>query len=369
MSSKQTTFLCIGDQHMDTVNAPTIDIFIQEVLRHILDTNPDYIVCMGDMLHYHNTVYTPTLNKSYEFIDRISRLKPTYIIVGNHDMRGPSCFLDEQSHWMNALKKWENVVIVDKVVSLDIPSNRRVIFVPYVPPKRFIDALDTLSGWGDSSCIFAHQEFYGCKMGAIDSVEGDKWDINHPPVISGHIHDRQRSQENIFYTGSSIQTSFGDSSDKTISLVTVYDTPQCTNTVGGITFRDHMVHSLQLELRLPKKKILYMNVGDLPEWKLPDKVLKDEDTLTDTYRLTVKGTPAEFKVFKKSSKYKEIIRQDIKVVFKHSNQQPKVLEVDNKSQNTCTSFQSILLKLIEDEKDEGLRQELLHYFREISKKS
>ena len=82
----------------------------------------------------------------------------------------------------------------------------------------------------------------------------------------------------------------------------------------------------------------------------------------------MKGTPAEFKVFKKSSKYKEIIRQDIKVVFKHSNQQPKVLEVDNKSQNTCTSFQSILLKLIEDEKDEGLRQELLHYFREISKK-
>ena len=73
---------------MDTVNAPTIDIFIQEVVRHILTTNPDYIVCMGDMLHYHNTVYTPTLNKSYEFIDRISSLKPTYIIVGNHDMRG-----------------------------------------------------------------------------------------------------------------------------------------------------------------------------------------------------------------------------------------------------------------------------------------
>ena len=44
-----------------------------------------------------------------------------------------------------------------------------------------------------------------------------QWMKDYPNIISGHIHDRQQPQPNIFYTGASLQTSFGDSSDKTIS--------------------------------------------------------------------------------------------------------------------------------------------------------
>ncbi len=43
------------------------------------------------------------------------------------------------------------------------------------------------------------------KMGAIESIEGDKWDHSFPLVISGHIHSEQRPQKNIFYPGSVIQ--------------------------------------------------------------------------------------------------------------------------------------------------------------------
>ncbi len=35
-------------------------------------------------------------------------------------------------------------------------------------------------------------------MGAIESIEGDKWDHSFPLVISGHIHSEQRPQKNIF---------------------------------------------------------------------------------------------------------------------------------------------------------------------------
>ncbi len=50
--------------------------------------------------------------------------------------------------------------------------------VPYVPPGRFVEALNIIDNewWKNVNCIFAHQEFYGCKMGAIESIEGDKWD-------------------------------------------------------------------------------------------------------------------------------------------------------------------------------------------------
>jgi hypothetical protein len=67
------------------------------------------------------------------------------------------------------------------------------------------------------AAIFAHQEFYGVKMGAIESKIGDKWDEKNPVVISGHIHQWQRLQSNIFYTGTPRQIGFGDKTKKSIS--------------------------------------------------------------------------------------------------------------------------------------------------------
>ena len=95
------------------------------------------------------------------------------------------------------MKNWKNVIIVD-TVTIDIINNCKISFVPYVQNGMFQKALDTRgTEWEDSCCIFAHQEFYGCKMGAIVSEDGDKWDINYPEIISGHIHDVQRPQSNI----------------------------------------------------------------------------------------------------------------------------------------------------------------------------
>ena len=77
----------------------------------------------------------------------------------------------------------------------------KFLFVPYVPPGRFVEALETYKNinWKDVDCIFAHQEFYGCKMGAILSEEGDKWESKWPLVVSGHIHSRQWINKNIYY--------------------------------------------------------------------------------------------------------------------------------------------------------------------------
>ena len=98
-------------------------------------------------------------------------------------------------------------------------NNEKFIFVPYVPPGRFEEALRTLKDdWISASCIFAHQEFAGCKMGAIVSIEGDKWDIKNPIVISGHIHSKQQPQKNIYYSGSAMQHAFGESAKNIIAF-------------------------------------------------------------------------------------------------------------------------------------------------------
>ena len=93
----------------------------------------------------------------------------------------------------------------------------QLIFLPYVPPGKFQQALNK-TNIENATCIFAHQEFKDAQMGAIKSTDGDEFSVDNPFVISGHIHDYQYLQENILYIGTPIQHTFGDNPNKTISL-------------------------------------------------------------------------------------------------------------------------------------------------------
>ena len=117
-------------------------------------------------------------------------------------------------------KKWENLVIVDKVIHIEI-DDKLFTLLPYVPNGRFIEALDTNTekDWTKSNCIFAHQEFVGCKMGHIISEQGDVWDNSYPQIVSGHIHSRQFVQDNIYYPGAALQHAFGESEKNVIAVL------------------------------------------------------------------------------------------------------------------------------------------------------
>ena len=356
--------LCIGDQHLDLVDVLNVQIFTTEVVNCIQQTNPDIIVCLGDMLHYHDTIYTSSLNNAYKFIESISRLKKTFILVGNHDMKGPVCFLDQQSHWLNGMKKWENVIIVDTVIEYK-QDEFKLIFLPYVQPQRFKEALNTIGdSWKDATCIFAHQEFYGCKMGLVESTEGDRWEPHYPPVISGHIHDRQILQENIFYTGSSIQTSFSDTMTKTITLATIL---KCVP-LDVPAHNQLIINNIQLthyELHLPKKKIIYKTMEEIYEWSIPEEAKLTEDGLPrDIYKVTVNGVLSDFNIFKKSKKYKEIINEDIKIVFKHKERVVDIGKNDMLHSSNMLSFNQILYSSIN--KDDKHKDKLIKIFKKFT---
>jgi hypothetical protein len=89
---------------------------------------------------------------------------------------------------MNSLKNWNNIQIVDKVIDKDY-----YMLCPSVFPGRFIEAIETeTKHCRKKKLIFAHQEFKGCKMGAIVSTVGDEWEEKYPFIISGHFHDNQK---------------------------------------------------------------------------------------------------------------------------------------------------------------------------------
>lgn len=335
-----TSVLFIGDPHFQISNIPEVELFLERITNLATQKKPDIIVIAGDLLHTHERLHTIALNKAYELIDNMRKITKTYILVGNHDYISNSQFLSE-NHWMNGMKEWNNTVIVDKVIKLDI-NNEKFIFVPYVQPGRFEEALKTLRDtWTDSSCIFAHQEFAGCKMGAIVSVEGDKWSLDNPFVVSGHIHSKQSPQPNIYYTGSAMQHAFGESEKNIISF---------------LTFDKKNYENEEINLELPRKKIVYMDVDDMDKYIIPET----EDQL----KVTLKGEYNDFKALKKTKKYKSMVEKGIKVVFKPKKiDQIKTIiengvekEILDEVKSNGTDFNTILSSIVSEQKNPYLIQ-------------
>lgn len=250
------TALVIGDPHFKVSNVRETNAMVEAIVRVAQEKRPDIIVVLGDVLHQHESIHVSPLTRAIEFLARLMIIAPTYTLIGNHDLKNNRQFLSTE-HPFLSLKHWgSNMTIVDITTIVNI-KGQVFTFVPYVPPGRFQEALDTSNGtesssvplWESSTCIFAHQEFRGAQMGAIISTEGDEWPRTHPYVVTGHIHDYQEPQSNILYTGTPIQHAFGDRHDKSISYFTFISPTE-------------RLHE-RIDLGLPRKQIVYLTCGEV----------------------------------------------------------------------------------------------------------
>ena len=318
-------FLCVGDIHIKLDNSHLIDILQKHIVDYIQLYDIKYVILMGDILHYHEKLHTQCLNRACELIENIRHLCHVICLVGNHDYIQNAQFCTT-NHWMNPLKKWDNVTIVDNPIQID-----ECIFTPYVPPGRFIEALDMYTpNWINSKYIFAHQEFKGCKMGAIISTSGDDWKEQYPIVISGHIHDKQRPQNNIYYIGASLQHSFGETGYPILLLLDIIKN-----------------HTEELLLKLPRKKTLYTNLDEVKSLKLENS----RDDL-DCIRIVVKGDYEKFKVFQKSEQFERLqINPKCKIVFKP--EETKINE-NNRDDDKSIKFKDLLHRNVLLQRNEKL---------------
>jgi DNA repair exonuclease SbcCD nuclease subunit len=316
------TILVIGDPHIQCSNIQEVNMFIERLLVLLESVKPDMIVILGDLLHNHEKLHTIPMNKAYELINKMRSIAETYILVGNHDIINNQQFLTS-NHWMNGIKEWSNVFIIDKVLHKTI-KEFNFTFVPYVPNGRFFEALNTIEKqcWEKSNCIFAHQEFKGCKMGHIFSIEGDEWPLDAPEIVSGHIHSRQIPQPNIYYPGSMLQHAFGESNSNVISFLTFDNTK-----------KSYLLQETDLDL--PRKRIIYMEVESFEDYV--------HKSTKDTIKITLSGGYEQFKALKKTKKYRNFIKESIKIIFK-----VKKIESDELIEKTTseTSFSNILKDII-----------------------
>jgi DNA repair exonuclease SbcCD nuclease subunit len=328
MSSKMSSkIIFIGDIHIKFSNLSEIDKLQNVVVDHCKSSFPSFFLLGGDILDTHERVNTQLLNRAYELIKAFKKIAPVYVIVGNHDYINNQQFLSN-NHWMNGMKEWVNVTIVDTPTIVET-----YLLVPYVPNGRFVEAIETVTkSWKDFDCVFAHQEIKGCKMGAITSIDGDEWEDEWPMLISGHIHERQNIRNNVLYPGSAINHAY--SSDN--------------QGVSEFTFQESQLHEYRIDLKLEKKKTLYKNICDVDASKIK--------LLDKNCRLALEGEIKDITSFKKSQTYQSLIKNGVKVVF----QKKKCGEETKNDISDCNIFNSILTTLIKKECDLELENDFHH---------
>ena len=164
--------------------------------------------------------------RAVKFLKTLAAKVPTVCLIGNHDRHNPKVFLTNE-HFFTGLEHISNLDIVDKglVKSISKYGNRyRLVFVPYVPIGEFRKAVKIVAGHDLTTIdsVFAHVEVQGVKIkGDIVSIDGDKWSEDDPPLISGHIHERQHFG-NIYYVGTPYQVDRGESIIKGIAKIELY---------------------------------------------------------------------------------------------------------------------------------------------------
>lgn len=327
--------LAIGDQHFKLDNITQVEIFISKLRDHLAKEKYDCIVSGGDLLDTHERLHTQCLNKAIEYLKVLSSHSKTFVLVGNHDMINPSQFLTT-NHWLNVIKEWDKTIYDIEIIDTPVIFTKeedgelyKMVLCPYVPDGMFMKALDTLNSsscenaWKDADIIFGHQTMDGVKMGSIEVSGVEKWNEDESTLVCFHVHDMQNVQKNLFYTGSCMQHSFGESISKHLMKIYI-DKKRNVGDIediddNNLVFVNDCVYIRKLNIGVPRRKIINCSVSDL------EKMETINDIIPKVYRndmfilkIVVTGKYNDFKAIKKKeqvrnlmSKYKLIFKQEV----------------------------------------------------------
>lgn len=296
--------LAIGDPHFRASYIKVVDDFVKQTLDLVIHRKPDAVVILGDILHDHEQARESCHTRAVNWFKELAKHVLVIVLIGNHDRPNNAHFLTE-SHFFNGVKGHKNIIIVDKVKSLQftkkghdasgkITENTfRVVCVPYVPPGSFQKALDTLEvpiSQDKPAIIFSHQEYRGAKMGAIESVDGDVYELDMPLNISGHVHEYQVLANNLIYLGTPYQTSYSENTKKGVFLLEL-----------GYVEGDKKSVKLDMkrvQLNLRTKMSVTLTAQEFPKFELPQGNID--------VRIQITGKQEAVEAIKYSELYKKL---------------------------------------------------------------
>lgn len=323
---KAVKSLIVGDLHFKDKKEYEAEEFTEKLVAIAKKYKPTFTVLLGDILHTHETVKTLIHNVAEKLFGLLSDIAPLYVLIGNHDYINGQQFLTK-NHIFGPFKRWKNVYIIDEPCMHQY-EDKTFVFVPYVPPGRFVEALNLLvqeeETWELADCIFGHQEFKDSNIGNDEiSKNGDKWSEEYPLVISGHIHEPQMIGRNIAYCGSSRQENYAEKDNKKIWLIDWSKSDLKVENCGLIK---------KINMHLRSKRTIDFNIEDIK-----DKI-SDYDEIIDNADCKIKltGTVEEYNNFQRTDLYAQLSAKNI--IFSFEKKDEKIFDlVSDKSSNEESS--------------------------------
>ena len=190
----------------------------------------DRIVFCGDLYQaVGDNLSTQTQSAVCEFVEKISKIKPLDMLVGNHDLSGTTNF--KAVHKLIPFKYFNNVMVYDSPVEKD-----GIVYMPYCTSDEY--ATTVLENIKDkkNKVVFSHLELKGINLGnGIETTHGVPLDLlsQFKMAIQGHYHGSSSYGPNIKVIGSTQRLSFKDPG-KSRNNIIIYDTE--TNKVERRSF-------------------------------------------------------------------------------------------------------------------------------------
>ena len=180
----------------------------------------DRIVFCGDLYQaVGDNLSTQTQSAVCEFVEKISKIKPLDMLVGNHDLSGTTNF--KAVHKLIPFKYFNNVTVYDSPVEKD-----GIVYMPYCTSDEY--ATTVLENIKDkkNKVVFSHLELKGINLGnGIETTHGVPLDLlsQFKMTIQGHYHGSSSYGPNIKVIGSTQRLSFKDPG-KSRNNIIIYDT-------------------------------------------------------------------------------------------------------------------------------------------------
>ena len=224
------THLVVGDPHYKEGNTEETNKMEKEVDRLIDEIQPDVVVILGDTIDRYNRV---AVCRSEEWLIRLIQKVRVILLIGNHDRQDNTDY-QSRVHPYLGISVSPSITVVDKTYRED-----GIVYVPYVPPGRFEEAVGDTTG---ASLIYCHQSF----IGSLDPLSADSSVNLKCKVISGHIHKRSmiakdknvsvnlKSRWDVYYPGAPLCNNFGDEWERFCCSVVIED--------GKVSVTEHEIH-------------------------------------------------------------------------------------------------------------------------------
>ena len=178
-----------------------------DIVKICQESNIDRIVFVGDLFGpVGDNISTQTLSAVCEFVEKISKIKPLYMIVGNHDLSASTNY--KNVHKLIPFKYFDNVTVYDNPFEIG-----NLIFMPYCTSDEYATCFLENIRDKQNKIVFSHLELKGINLGnGIETTHGVPLDLltQFKMTIQGHYHGSSNYGKNIQVIGSTQRLSFKD---------------------------------------------------------------------------------------------------------------------------------------------------------------